>query len=173
MCRHVTHLLVAVLTFAVGTLASLFFGSILSPSLEKAKTSTVSITKTVAPQPMVETISSRCGCTQSADDEAIETDAVSSSKGPIRGGILNGRALSLPKPPYPAIARAARASGTVAVEIVVNERGCVQSAHAVGGHPLLQSAAAQAARQACFAPTRLSGQPVKVSGMITYNFALQ
>jgi protein TonB len=91
----------------------------------------------------------------------------------VSGGVLNGKAISKPQPPYPAIAKAARASGTVTVQIVVDESGRVVSASAVGGHPLLQQAAVQAARQARFSPTLLSGQPVKVSGVITYNFVLQ
>jgi protein TonB len=91
----------------------------------------------------------------------------------ISGGVLNGKAISKPQPPYPAIARAARASGTVTVQIVVDETGRVISAQAVSGHPLLQQAAVGAARGARFSPTLLSGQPVKVSGVITYNFVLQ
>ena len=91
----------------------------------------------------------------------------------ISGGVLNGKAISKPQPPYPPIARAARASGTVTVQIVVDESGRVISATAVNGHPLLQQAAVSAARQARFSPTLLSGQPVKVSGVITYNFVLQ
>jgi TonB family protein len=88
----------------------------------------------------------------------------------ISGGILNGKARSLPNPPYPPAARAVRASGTVNVQVLVDESGNVVSASAVSGHPLLRAAAASAARGAKFAPTLLSGQPVKVSGIITYNF---
>ncbi|MCA1850227.1 MAG: TonB family protein [Acidobacteria bacterium] len=91
----------------------------------------------------------------------------------VSGGVLNGKAISKPQPPYPPIAKAARASGTVTVQIVVDESGRVISATAVSGHPLLQQAAVSAARQARFSPTLLSGQPVKVSGVITYNFVLQ
>jgi protein TonB len=91
----------------------------------------------------------------------------------VSGGVLNGKAISKPQPPYPPIAKAARASGTVTVQIVVDESGRVISASAVSGHPLLQQAAVGAARQARFSPTLLSGQPVKVSGVITYNFVLQ
>lgn len=91
----------------------------------------------------------------------------------VSGGVLNGKAISKPQPPYPAIAKAARASGTVTVQIVVDESGRVISASAVSGHPLLQQSAVAAARQARFSPTLLSGQPVKVSGVITYNFVLQ
>ena len=91
----------------------------------------------------------------------------------ISGGVLNGRAISKPQPAYPPIAKAAHASGTVVVQILVDESGRVISARAVSGHPLLQQAAVSAARQARFSPTLLSGQPVKVSGVITYNFVLQ
>jgi protein TonB len=88
----------------------------------------------------------------------------------ISGGVLNGKATSLPKPPYPPAARAVRAAGAVSVQVLIDENGSVVSASAVSGHPLLRAAAVQAARGARFSPTMLSGQPVKVSGVITYNF---
>jgi protein TonB len=91
----------------------------------------------------------------------------------VSGGVMNGRAISKPPPNYPPIAKAARAQGTVTVQILVDESGRVVSASAVNGHPLLQQAAVAAARNARFSPTLLSGQPVKVSGVITYNFVLQ
>ena len=91
----------------------------------------------------------------------------------IEGGGLNGRALSLPEPVYPDIARAARAQGDVEVRIIVDEGGNVVSAEAVSGHPLLRAAAVNAARAAKFTPTRLSGEPVKVSGLLTYSFLVQ
>jgi len=71
------------------------------------------------------------------------------------------------------IARQAHASGTVIVHLLMEEAAYVISAHAVSGHPLLQAASVAAARQAKFAPTRLSGQPVKVNGVIQYNFVAQ
>lgn len=88
----------------------------------------------------------------------------------ISGGVLNGKARSLPKPAYPPAARAVRASGAVTVQVLIDENGNVVSASAVNGHPLLRAAAVSAARGAKFSPTMLSGQPVKVSGVITYNF---
>lgn len=72
---------------------------------------------------------------------------------------------------YPHTARVARVSGTVVVQIVVDEYGEVESVKAFKGHPLLRAAAVDAARQARFAPTRVSGSPVKVSGLLVYNFA--
>jgi len=91
----------------------------------------------------------------------------------VSGGVLNGKATVKPVPVYPPIAKAARAQGTVTVQILVDEEGYVISAAAVSGHPLLQQAAVKAARQARFTPTLLDGQPVKVSGVVTYNFVLQ
>lgn len=91
----------------------------------------------------------------------------------VEGGVINGRAISKPAPPYPIIAKVARAKGTVAVRVVVNEQGDVVSAWAASGHPLLQAVAVEAASQAKFTPTTLSGNPVKVAGIITYNFVLE
>lgn len=87
-------------------------------------------------------------------------------------GVLASKAISKPAPPYPPIAKAARAQGTVAVQVVIDEQGRVISAKATNGHPLLLRAAELAAYQARFTPTLLSGQPVKVTGVITYNFVL-
>jgi TonB family protein len=91
----------------------------------------------------------------------------------INGGMLNGKTKEMPVPEYPAIARAAHASGAVTVEITIDENGDVIAAKAVSGHPLLQAAAVNAARQASFTPTRLSGEPVKVTGVLIYNFVAQ
>jgi len=88
----------------------------------------------------------------------------------ISGGFINGKAADLPKPIYPAAARAVKASGAVNVQVLVDEKGNVVSANAVSGHPLLHQSAVAAARQAKFKPTLLSGKPVKVKGVIVYNF---
>jgi periplasmic protein TonB len=88
----------------------------------------------------------------------------------ISGGVVNGKAVSLPTPAYPAAAKAVGAKGSVSVQVLIDENGNVVSASATGGHPLLRSAAEGAARRAKFRPTELSGQPVKVSGVITYVF---
>lgn len=85
-------------------------------------------------------------------------------------GVVNGRATSLPKPIYPAPAIAVRVQGKVDVQVSIDESGRVTSANAVSGHPLLRNAAEQAARNARFTPTYLSKVPVKVTGVIIYNF---
>ena len=91
---------------------------------------------------------------------------------PVSGGVLNGVAISLPSPGYPDTARRLRMSGLVTVEVVVDETGKVISAVATSGPMQLKEAAVQAALRARFSPTKLSGQPVKVSGMINYKFNL-
>lgn len=101
---------------------------------------------------------------------ALTVKSAQSSGGPISGGVMNGQAISLPRPDYPPIARSAHASGTVVVQVIIDEAGEVSVAHAVSGHPLLQAASVAAARQAKFSPTKLCGEPVKVTGVITYNF---
>jgi TonB family protein len=88
----------------------------------------------------------------------------------ISGGVVNGKALSLGKPAYPAAARAVNAEGAVNVQIEIDEEGNVVSANAVSGHPLLREAAREAALQSKFKPTLLSGQAVKVTGVLVYNF---
>lgn len=100
--------------------------------------------------------------------EVVDTPAQ-----PLSGGVLNGKAVSKPAPAYPTAARAAGVSGTVVVLITVDECGRVESARPLSGPALLQTASTEAAYQARFSPTRLSGRPVKVSGTITYNYLLQ
>jgi protein TonB len=94
-------------------------------------------------------------------------------RAPISGGVLNGKALVLPRPEYPAEARAARAGGTVVVQVTIDEYGNVIAARAVSGHQMLHQASANAALQARFSPTFLMGEAVKVTGVITYNFVAQ
>ncbi len=108
-----------------------------------------------------------------ADEPPPPEEKPTPPRAPISGGVLNGKAISLPKPAYPPIAKAAHASGTVVVQVLIDENGNVVSARAISGHPLLQAVAVGAARQARFSPTKLSGQPVKVTGVIQYNFVAQ
>ena len=87
--------------------------------------------------------------------------------------VLVSKAVSLPQPPYPMIAKQAHIQGLVNVQILVSEEGKVLSAQVVSGNPMLSFAAKDAALRARFTPTALNGQAVKVQGVITYNFVLQ
>jgi TonB family protein len=90
--------------------------------------------------------------------------------GNVETDVLNGKAISLPRPDYPAAAKAVKAEGTVSVKVIVDESGDVISASAVSGHPLLRAASVEAARSAKFSPTIVEGRAVKVVGILTYNF---
>ena len=154
----VLRLAIALLTFVVGvTVAALWYSG-----------STDGLEKVVTPPPPPRLVA--CQSLPHAPPAALPDVP---RKTMVVGGVLNGKAISKPMPAYPPIAKAARAQGTVVVEVVVGESGDVISANAVSGHPLLQQAAMAAARQAKFSPTRLSGQPVQVSGTLTYNFVLE
>ena len=105
--------------------------------------------------------------------ETLKADgAKKGGKRRVMGLIVESKALSKPQPAYPPEAKAAGITGPVTVEILVDEKGDVVSAQAITGHPLLRPAGEEAARRAKFTPTALCGQPVKVSGVITYNFVL-
>ena len=87
-------------------------------------------------------------------------------KRPIAGGMLNAKAIYLPIPEVPA----GEATGVVLVAIVIDEQGGVIEARAVSGPQPLHAAAVNAARMARFSPTLLMGEPVRVSGTLSYNF---
>jgi tetratricopeptide (TPR) repeat protein len=90
----------------------------------------------------------------------------------VKGGIVNGKALYLHKPAYPYEAREKRASGAVSVRVLIDETGKVIFACAISGARELQRASEVASYQSKFSPTLLDGKPVKVSGVLVYNFVL-
>lgn len=104
------------------------------------------------------------------DDLFVKTRPGVPVDAPVRGGVLNGKAVCLPKPMYPAIARDHRAQGTVVVQVVIDQAGKVMSAKAVSGAPELAAVSENAALKARFTPTYLAGYPVRVAGVITYNY---
>lgn len=91
----------------------------------------------------------------------------------VSGGVLQGKAIKKVSPPYPPVARAARAAGKVEVQVTISEQGEVIEAVVVSGHPLLRDAAVNAAKQWVFMPIELSGEPVKVQSILSFNFTLQ
>jgi TonB family protein len=88
----------------------------------------------------------------------------------VSEGVINGKATFLPAPPYPKPAQMVNAYGAVNVQVTIDEMGKVISSKAISGHPLLKQAAETAAWRAKFSPTLLSKVPVKVTGVIVYNF---
>jgi TonB family protein len=100
----------------------------------------------------------------------ITSDSNPPPKARVSGGIVNGRAINFVKPAYPKAARQAGASGKVEVRIVFDEKGDVIWARAMSGHPELRQAAEDAAWKTKFSPTVLSGETVKTTGILLYNF---
>jgi len=86
--------------------------------------------------------------------------------------VLNSEAIELPVPVYPQLARQIRLKGTVTVQVLIDESGRVVSAKALNGHPLLIHEAQKAALRARFSPTKINDQPIKIQGVIIYNFVM-
>jgi TonB family protein len=91
----------------------------------------------------------------------------------LSSGVLQGKAIVRRTPEYPPLARQIHLSGSVSVEVMIALDGHVEAARAVSGHPLLVGAAVEAARGWRFEPTLLSGVPVRVTGVIVFNFSMQ
>lgn len=85
-------------------------------------------------------------------------------------GVINGKATDLVKPEYPKSAIAANIYGQVSIQVLIDENGNVISAKVNSGYPLLQSVSVKAALESKFELVTLSGEPVRVNGIIIYNF---
>jgi hypothetical protein len=103
-----------------------------------------------------------------AGPPTVVTDSNPPPKAQVSGGVLNGRALKMAIPNTPP--RDAKVAGTVQVRIVFDETGKVIWVRAISGHPLLRQLCEDAAWKSTFPPTNVSGQPVKVMGILQYNF---
>lgn len=149
-----------------------------SPTPSPSKSPTPSPTRTPTPSPTPDdddddddnTNSSGSPTNTRPSVTPTRTPPVPPTNSPVNVGNMNGRAVSLAKPIYPAAARQMRASGQVPVQITVDESGRVTSARATSGHPLLRQAAENAARSSRFNPATVSGQNVKSIGTVVYNF---
>jgi TonB family protein len=106
-------------------------------------------------EPIMGTCLEKCG--EKADAKTVD-------------GVETGHALELPRPDYPLVAARARASGEVRVQVIVDVDGKVIAASAISGHPLLKAPSVKAARSAVFTRMKFEGKPVKVVGVINYNF---
>jgi len=75
------------------------------------------------------------------------------------------RAKTKVQPLYPELARKMNLTGTVKIEVVVAPNGTVKDARVVGGHPVLASAALDAAKK-----WRFETAPGESSGVIDFKF---
>lgn len=94
---------------------------------------------------------------------------------PVRltSSVLQGKAIDRRTPNYPPLAKQIHLSGSVSVEVMIALDGHVEAARAISGHAMLVTAAVEAARGWRFEPTLLNGVPVRVSGVIVFNFTMQ
>jgi TonB family protein len=89
------------------------------------------------------------------------------------GGPILDKAIKKVEPDYPPIAKAAGAEGKVMVNITTSEDGKVIEAVIIEGHPLLRDSVLKAVKQWEFKPTEVSGVPVKVVAVLTFDFKLK
>jgi tetratricopeptide (TPR) repeat protein len=90
-----------------------------------------------------------------------------------KNNVVNGKAVSLARPNYPAKARAKNAAGLIPVKVLIDEAGKVIEAKTFCGNPDLREVSEKAALKSKFSPTTFNGKPIKVSGVIIYNFVFQ
>ncbi len=152
---------------------------VLFPTPEAPADSTPTLTSTgPKPTPAIAPSITSTAATDTASPKKSEATAPppnappQSQSIPLSAGQLNAKAVALPKPVYPDTARRIGIQGVVRVSVMIDERGRVVSARAETGPALLRDAAVVAARQARFTPSQVSGQPVRVSGFVIYNFKL-
>jgi TonB family protein len=88
----------------------------------------------------------------------------------VSSRVLQDNAIRRTQPTYPPTAQQERISGAVEVEVLTDESGNVISAKTRSGHPLLRQAALEAARKWKFRPTLVNGQPVRVTGVLVFDF---
>jgi protein TonB len=74
---------------------------------------------------------------------------------------------------YPPVAQAARVTGVVILEAVINGSGAVTDVTVLRSVPLLDEAAIEAVRQWTYTPTLLNGVPVPIIMTVTVNFTMQ
>jgi len=87
--------------------------------------------------------------------------------------VLQGKASVRRTPDYPPLAKQIRLEGSVSVEVMIAPDGHVESARPVSSsHPMFVKAAVDSAYGWRFQPTTLNGTPVRVTGIIVFNFKL-
>ena len=87
----------------------------------------------------------------------------------IEKGIVNNKAINLPKPKFPNGGK--NVLGVVKVQILIDMNGKVILAEAISDHPLLRPFSETAARKSNFSPTFIDGgAPIYVKASLLYKF---
>lgn len=140
-----------------------------APANTKAATTNVAVNAVKPVEPVAKKDDAPAKGKEIKPADGPKLKSIEPVEGTILGGKLNDLAIELPQPD-PDAAKTANASGTVTVEVIVNEKGEVSTSSVVDGPTELWSAAAKAARKARFDPPLHDGKPTKVAGVLTYEF---
>ncbi len=89
---------------------------------------------------------------------------------PVSEAALRKNVIDQVLPLYPTLARAGYISGTVTVEITVDDRGYVSATKLIAGHPLLREAVITAIKNWRFNPTQIDAETVGVVGKLSFYF---
>ncbi|MBA2620108.1 MAG: energy transducer TonB [Acidobacteria bacterium] len=148
--------------------------NISNPNPSPSATGSATPTPAPSPKPSVTTPPMPSATpTPKPSPSVVPTPPPAANRPVVNAGVLNGRAVSLPKPAYPPIARQMRAAGQVVVQVVVDETGNVTAARATSGNALLRPPAEAAARQSKIAPVKIGDRNVEAVGILLYNFINQ
>jgi protein TonB len=90
----------------------------------------------------------------------------------ISSGVATGLLLQKVQPVYPAIAKAARVSGTVVLQATISKSGTIENLRVVSGPAMLQQAAMDAVKNWRYKPYLLNGDPVEVDTQVNVIFSL-
>ncbi|MEW6129828.1 MAG: energy transducer TonB [Acidobacteriota bacterium] len=89
---------------------------------------------------------------------------------PVISEVIAAKAIKKVEPSYPSFARSMGVSGSVTIEITIDERGKVTKAEAVSGPPQLRQAGIDAAKRWEYQPATANGNPIPSTTRITFNF---
>lgn len=103
--------------------------------------------------------------------ETTPNAASASSDKPVEVGSLVAYATERVSPNYPPAAKTIRMTGTVRVELEMDETGKVAVKN-TSGPSMLQRAAVDALKKWKFKPVVRDGQPVRATGFVSFNFNL-
>lgn len=104
--------------------------------------------------------------------DSDQSDQHKAAKEKSKQKVKKGELIEAPQPTYPDEVKGKKIEGWVVVVITIGNDGNVIYAKAKSGPTELYAASEAAALKARFKPTLLEGTPVKVAGLISYNFVL-
>ncbi len=107
-----------------------------------------------------------------AKTEEPKVENTTKDDSPIQVGSLIEYATAKVAPTYPPAAKTMRMTGTVKVEVLVNEDGSIGEVQKSSGPSMLQRAATDALKKWKFKPFMRDGQAVKAAGFVSFNFNL-